>query len=146
MKQKPLDLVNDPLLRRVAKKNQELPKYTKPPDSRPCAICFDVNGPSVAHSTVVEHLGTLLSEFEEDIKVEALEFQPRSVLLNSVNADNRWVITLSSQYSVTCVSGTKLTLGPHKEVTLRSYDDVMSLEYKQFTSKSNFMKMLHKAE
>lgn len=72
-KKQVLDIFNDPLLRRVSKKSQNLPTYTKPPESRPCAVCFDIDGPSLTHSTIMFQLNVLLEDFDDvDIKVEAI--------------------------------------------------------------------------
>ena len=65
-----LDLMNDPLLRRVRERTQNVAKYTKAPESRPCAVCFDLLGPSVAHSTVKFQLDALVRQLDDsDVKV-----------------------------------------------------------------------------
>lgn len=69
-KQEMLDLVNDPVLRRVSKKTQNIPKYSKPPDSRPTAVCFDIDGPSLTHSVVKFQMDTLIEDFDDfEVKV-----------------------------------------------------------------------------
>lgn len=74
------------------------------------------------------------------LQIVSLEYQPRAVHIKGHNVDNRWVVTLDSQYSVNRLSGSQLTFGS-KVVTVRRYDDVLGLEFKQFTRRSNFMKM-----
>lgn len=75
-KREALDLLNDPVLKRVKERNQSVGKYTKAPDGRPFAVCFDLFGPSVAHSTVKFQLDTLFGQLNDsDIKVSfALRF------------------------------------------------------------------------
>nr|KAG5705091.1 hypothetical protein BaRGS_018821 [Batillaria attramentaria] len=138
-----LDLINDPLLARVAKKSHALPQYTKPPESRPCAVCFDAKGPSVTHATIKQQIDHLIAEFEDVvIKIESLEYQPRAVHINAGEPTNRWVITLNSQFAVSYLDGSKIMLGK-QEVEVRRYDAVIGLEYKQFKTKSTYMEMLH---
>ena len=69
-----LDLVNDPVLKRLKEKTRSGTKYSKAPDSRPFAVCFDLVGPSVAHSTVKFKLDQLFEQLNDaDVKVTVLE-------------------------------------------------------------------------
>ncbi|XP_025098555.1 uncharacterized protein LOC112566544 isoform X2 [Pomacea canaliculata] len=124
-KQEMLDLVNDPVLRRVSKKTQNIPKYTKPPDSRPTAVCFDIDGPSLTHSVVKFQMDTLIEDFDDfEVKVVSVEYQPRAIHIKGIDVENRWVITLDSQYAAARLSGSQLLFGT-KEVIVRRYDDVI---------------------
>ncbi|KAL8599021.1 hypothetical protein ACOMHN_006830 [Nucella lapillus] len=138
-----LDLVNDPLLRRVKEKTQAVPKYSQAPDSRPFSVCFDYLGPSVAHCTVKMKLDELLCELKKtaDVKIVSMEYQPRAMHIQGKNIGNRWVVNLESQYGVSRLDGQKMTFGKQR-VDIRRYDDVISSEYKTFTRQHDFMKML----
>ena len=56
--------------------------------------------------------------------------------------DNRWVITLDSQFGVSVLDGSKLLFGK-QEVTIKSYDDVIGKEYKTFTRQNNFKNLFN---
>lgn len=71
-------------------------------------------------------------------QVVSVEYQPRAIHIKGIDVENRWVITLDSQYAAARLSGSQLLFGT-KEVIVRRYDDVIGLEYKQFTRRSDLM-------
>jgi hypothetical protein len=71
-RRKVLDIVNDPILRKVKDRNEKtyVPKFIRAPDSRPCAICFDYVGPSIAHSTVKMKFDQMLDDLGDDCDIK----------------------------------------------------------------------------
>ncbi|KAK7107606.1 uncharacterized protein [Littorina saxatilis] len=144
-KREVLDLVNDPILRRVKEKIHQVPKHVRAPDIRPFAVCFDLLGPSVAHSTVKMKLDQLFRELNNsDVKMTTIEYQPRAMHTRgqSQRVGNRWVITLDSLFGASYLDGSKMYFGK-QEVQLGRYDDVMTMEYKAFTRQTVFKKQFN---
>ena len=101
-----LDLINDPVLKRLKEKNRSGTKYSKAPDSRPFAVCFDLVGPSVAHSTVKFKLDQLFEQLNDtDVKVTVLEMSctlAEAVETHPTALSSNWASSSSSSVLETC--------------------------------------------
>ncbi|GFO15299.1 hypothetical protein PoB_004180400 [Plakobranchus ocellatus] len=83
-----INLKEDPVLVKVSKKNQNVGKFTGPPEPKPNAVCFEMHGTSLTHRDVKQQVDKLLANCPE-IKLVELQFHHRSLINNIKEMQNR---------------------------------------------------------
>ncbi|RUS71423.1 hypothetical protein EGW08_020806 [Elysia chlorotica] len=136
-----INLKEDPVLMKVSKKNQNVGKFTSPPEPKPNAVCFEVQGSDLTHCEVKAQVQKLLRNSPE-IKITEMQFHHRSLINNIKEMNNRWIITTNSVEGRNRLAGATVSF-PDFQTQLRRYDDIVNTEYQQFTRMSNFAKMMH---
>ena len=133
------------MLRKLSKKSKNVMVQAHPPKMRPKAVCFNIVGAHLTHLLVWKSFQRdVLAEYDE-VKVESIQFVPRSIFVprtkNSDPVENRWVITLTNEWYRSRVTGMDIRFGDFT-TQLRRYDDVVNLEYRQYTRMTDMMKMI----
>ena len=140
-----LNLATDPVLIKISKKSKNMIAQTGPPNKRPRAVCFDIVGAHLTHLNVWKAFQRDVMSVCDDVKLESIQFSPRSIFVprteKSDPVENRWVITLTSEWFRNRVTGMKITFGAFT-TCLRRYDEVADWEFRHYTRMTNLMKMV----
>ncbi|KAK3734960.1 hypothetical protein RRG08_038983 [Elysia crispata] len=135
-----INLKEDPVLIKVSKKNQNVGKFSGPPELKPNAVCFEIQGSDLTHGDVKTQVQRLLRNNPE-VKLIEIQFHHRSLVNNIKDMHNRWIITTNSVEGRNRLAGATVSF-PGFQAQLRRYDDIVNTEFQQFTRMSNFAKMM----
>lgn len=138
-----LNLNLNPNRKKVSSRDLGIPKHAFPPEQKPTAVCFNIKGSNLSHRDVKEKIEGVVRLWP-GIGVQSIQFVPRAINIGSVHADNRWVITLNTEWARNRLAGTEVVFND-TTVQLRRYDDIMQLEYKQYNKAMDFKRLVSNA-